>query len=320
MKAIKNRRLHDRDWIDVHHHIAPPRYLADGGEGVGRPLKGWSLAKSLEDMEKAGIASSIVSVTQLSKHIADDAQRRSLARDCNDYAAKMVADHPGRYGMFTALPLPDIEGSLREIEYGLDALNADGVGMYTCYHDKWLGDPVFDPVFAELNRREAVIYVHPSVPDCCLNLVPGISDPAIEYGTDTTRAIARMVFGGAAQRYPDIRLIWSHAGGTMPFLIERFIRMAQLPEHASKFPHGFLPEAHRFFYDTAQVANHTALTCAREVIPDSHFLFGSDFPYRSAAEHVEGLEICGVFNSAQLDAIARGNVAALLPKYARAKA
>ena len=311
--AIRSRR-----WIDVHHHIAPPAYIAAGGAGIGAALKTWSLAKSLEDLEKGGIATAIVSVTQLAKHIANDAQRRRLARDCNDYAAKLVADHCGRFGMFAVLPLPDIEGSLKEIAYGLDELKADGVGMYTSYHDKWMGDPAFHPVFAELNQRKALIYVHPSVPDCCLNLVPGIADSAIEFGTDTTRAIARMVFSGTSRRFPDIRVIWSHAGGTMPYLVERFIRMAETRQYSSLLPDGFLPEAHRFFYDTAQVANHTALACAREVVPDSHFVFGSDFPYRTAEEHVRALEACGVFDAAALDAVARGNFAALLPKYAHA--
>ena len=308
-----------RGWIDVHHHIAPTAYLRESGEGVGRALKTWSLAKSIEDLDEGGIATAIVSVTQLSKHIAHDEQRRKLARACNDEAAKIVADHPHRFGMFAVLPLLDIEGSLNEIEYGLDRLKADGVGMYTCYHDKWLGDPIFDPVFAELNRRKAVIYVHPSIPDCCRNLVPGVADAAIEFGTDTTRAITRMVFSGASQRFPDLRIIWSHAGGTMPYLIERFVRMAEQRDYAKLLPQGFLPEARRFFYDTAQVANHTTLACAREVVPDRHFVFGSDFPYRTSLEHVQGLEACGVFNGAELDAIARGNVAQLLPRYAAAK-
>ncbi|HKT19757.1 MAG TPA: amidohydrolase family protein [Stellaceae bacterium] len=307
-----------RGWIDVHHHIAPAAYLRESGEGVGRALKTWSLAKSIEDLEEGGIATAILSVTQLSKHINNDAQRRSLARACNDEAARIVADHPGRFGMFAVLPLPDIEGSLKEIEYGLDRLKADGVGMYTCYHDKWLGDPLFDPVFAELDRRKAVIYVHPSIPDCCRNLVPGVADAAIEFGTDTTRAITRMVFSGASRRFPNLRIIWSHAGGTMPYLIERFVRMAQQREFAKLLPQGFMPEARRFFYDTAQVANHTTLACAREVVPNRHFVFGSDFPYRTSREHVEGLETCGVFNSAELDAIARGTVARLLPRYVAA--
>jgi len=315
MTMTSDPRTPGRDWIDVHHHIAPAAYLRESGEGVGRALKSWSLAKSIEDMEQAGVATAIMSVTQLAKHIAGDEQRRRLARSCNDDAAKIVADHRGRFGMFTALPLPDIDGSLKEIEYGLDVLKADGIGMYTSYHDKWPGDPAFDPVFAELNRRKAVIYVHPATPDCCRNLMPGVADSAIEYGTDTTRAITRMVFSGASRRFPDLRIIWSHAGGTMPFLIERFVRMARQREYAPLLPQGFMPEARRFYYDTAQVANHTALSCAREVIPDEHFVFGSDFPYRNAQEHVEGLETCGVFAGAELDAIARGNIAALLPRY-----
>ena len=301
--------------IDVHHHLAPPAYLAAFGEDVGPPLQRWSLAKSLEDMEEGEVATAILSVTQLSMHLDQREALRKLARDCNDYAARLVADHPGRFGMFTALPLPDIDGSLKEIEYGLDVLKADGVGMYTSYGDKWLGDPVFDPVFAELDRRGAVIYVHPVTPACCLNLLPGLQDANIEYGTDTTRAIARMVFSGAAQRFPKLRIIWSHAGGTMPFLIERFMRTATFPEYRKVLPGGFLPEAQRFYYDTAQVANKVALTAARMVIPASHFVFGTDYPYRNTQEHVTALRNGGVFSVAELRAIDRENATRLLTKY-----
>jgi predicted TIM-barrel fold metal-dependent hydrolase len=200
----------------------------------------------------------------------------------------------------------------------MDVLKADGVGMYTCYHDKWMGDSLFNPVFEELDRRKAVIYVHPSLPNCCLNLMPGVADAVIEFGTDTTRAITSMVFNGTSRRFPNIRVIWSHAGGTMPYLIERFTRMAELKQYKPILPEGFMPEARRFFYDTAQVANRTTLSCAREVVPDAHFVFGSDFPYRTSGEHVVALEACGVFDNAQLDAVARGNVERLLlPKYAR---
>lgn len=300
--------------IDVHHHISPPGYIAElDPKGIlTRETLEWTPQQSLELMDKGGVQVALTSITTPGLWFGDAAASKKLARLCNDYAAKLVSDHPKRFGMFVNLPMPDIEASLKEIEYGLDVLKADGVGMYTCYHDKWMGDPLFDPVFAELNRRKAVIYVHPSVPDCCLNLVPGVADSSIEFGTDTTRAITRMVFSGTARKYPDIRVIWSHAGGTMPYLIERFTRMAESKEYAKLLPDGFLHEARRFFYDTAQVANHTTLTCAREVVPDSHFVFGSDFPYRSSGEHVVALEACGVFDSAQLDAIARGNAVTLL--------
>jgi 6-methylsalicylate decarboxylase len=309
-------RTAERRRIDVHHHIAPPAYLAAVGPTINPPLRTWSLAKAVEDMDEGDVATAIVSITQIAMRVTDPARARLLARACNDYAARMVADHRGRFGMFVALPLPDIDGSLREIEYGLDQLKADGVGLYTSYYDKWLGDPVFAPIFEELNRRKVVAYVHPAVPECCRNLVPGIGDAAIEYGTDTTRAIARMVFSGASQRYPDMRIIWSHAGGTMPYLIERFTRMAESPEYAAQIPGGFMAEAHRFFYDTAQVSNRFALSSARLVVPAANFVFGTDYPYRTAAEHVEGLQSSGVFNAAELRAIDRDNLARLLRHYA----
>jgi 6-methylsalicylate decarboxylase len=305
----------ERRRIDVHHHIAPPEYLAAVGPTINPPLKSWSLAKAIEDMDAGNVATAIVSITQIAVRIANPEQARRVARSCNDYAARMVADHRGRFGMFVALPLPDIDGSLREIAYGLDELKADGVGLYTSYHDKWLGDPVFEPVLAEINRRKAVAYVHPAVPDCCQNLVPGIGDAAIEYGTDTTRAIARMVFSGASQRYADMKVIWSHAGGTMPFLAERFLRMARSPDYAALLPQGFQPEAQRFYYDTAQVSNRYALSAARQLIPAANFVFGTDYPYRTAAEHVAGLANCGVFDAAELAAIDRDNLARWLTRY-----
>jgi predicted TIM-barrel fold metal-dependent hydrolase len=305
--------------IDVHHHIAPPSYLKEMGAAVGGPLQKWTVENSLADMDDGEVATSILSITQIAMRMDDKDKVRRLARDCNDYAAKLITDHPGRFGMFTALPLPDIDGALREIEYGMDVLKADGVGMYTSYGDKWMGDPLFDPVMEELNRRKAVIYVHPAVPDCCVNMVPSQQDANIEYGTDTTRAIAHMIFTGSASRYPDLRIIWSHAGGTMPYLIERFMRTATFPEFRKLLPGGFLPEAQRFYYDTAQASNRVALTAARMVIPASHFVFGTDYPYRGTREHVDGLRQSGVFDNWELRGIDRTNISGILPKYANDK-
>lgn len=301
--------------IDVHHHLSPPAYLEALGDEVGPPLKNWSLAKSIADMDEGEVATAILSVTQITMRMDDREKIRRLARECNDYTAKIVADHRGRFGMFTALPMPDVEGCLREIEYGLDVLKADGVGLYTSYRDKWLGDPVFDPVFAELDRRKAVIYVHPATPDCCVNLVPGIQDANIEYGTDTTRAIARMVFGGAAQRFPNVRIIWSHAGGTMPFLIERMVNLAKIPQVAAKLPRGLMHELKRFYYDTAQASNGVALGALKAVAGSEQIVFGTDYPYRLSIEHVEGLAGAG-FNKNELTGIDHGNALRLLPRLA----
>ena len=307
--------------IDVHHHISPPGYIAElDPKGIlTKETRNWTPQQSLDEMDRGGVQAALTSITTPGLWFGDAVASKKLARLCNDYAAKLVSDHPKRFGMFVNLPMPDIDASLKEIEYGLDVLKADGVVFFTSYGDKWLGDPAFDPVFAELDRRKAVIYVHPVTPACCVNLVPGIQDANIEYGTDTTRAIARMIFGGAAQRFPNIRIIWSHAGGTMPFLIERFLRTATFPEWRKKLPGGFLPEAQRFYYDTAQVSNAVALSCARQVIPASHFVFGTDYPYRSAKEHVEGLRQAGVFDNWELRGIDRTNLTGILPQYATDK-
>jgi 6-methylsalicylate decarboxylase len=266
-------------------------------------------------MDRGGVAVSITSITTPGLWFGSHSPARRLARACNDYAAKLVSDHPRRFGMFVNLPLPDIDGSLKEIEYGLDVLKADGISLFTSYGDKWLGDPAFDLVFAELNRRKAVVYTHPTTANCCTNVLPVLADAAIEYGTDTTRAIANMVFGGASARYPDIKLIWSHGGGTMPYLIDRFHYFMRMPSNREKFPNGFMPEALRFYYDTAQVPNTAALSALKAVIPVANILFGTDYPYLTAEHHVKGLASAGVFTPAELRAIDRDNAVKLMPKF-----
>ena len=157
--------------------------------------------------------------------IGKDAQRgRRLARIVNDYGAQMVRDNRGRFGLFATLPLPDIEGSLREIDYAYSTLKAEGIGLMTSYNDKWLGDAAFAPVWEELNRRRAVIYTHPLSPDCCGglgNLNYGVWPGVIEWATDTTRTATSLLFSGTAAKYPNIRWILSHGGGTLPFQIGR---------------------------------------------------------------------------------------------------
>jgi predicted TIM-barrel fold metal-dependent hydrolase len=305
--------------IDVHHHIVPPVYLEELA-----PMKrltpqsvNWTVQKSIDQMDEAGVAVAITSVTTPGLWLGSHASARRLARGCNDWAAKMASDSKGRFGMFVNVPLPDVEGTLKEIEYGMDVLKADGVSLFTSYVDKWLGDPAFDPVFEELNRRKAVVYTHPNTCACCTNLVPGIPDAAIEYGTDTSRAIARFIFSGSAKRYPDIRIIWSHGGGTMPFLIDRYHALARMPNHKDITPDGFLPVARRFYYDTAQIPNKPALLALKEVVTAQNILFGTDFPWLTSAHHVKGITEAGIFSNDELRAIDSGNTLKILPKYAR---
>jgi predicted TIM-barrel fold metal-dependent hydrolase len=240
-----------------------------------------------------------------------------MARQWNEFMIRQGADHPGRFGVFASVPIFDIEGSLREAEYALDQLEADGIMLMTNIGDKWLGDPHYFPLFGELNRRKAVIYTHPISADCLQNkLSPDIDDSVIEFTADTSRAIARLLFSGAAHRFPDIRFIFSHAGGTMPFILERYTRHAQSdPALAARVPDGVLAYLKRFYYDTAQASHSHAMASITQFVAISQFLFGTDFPFRNAEDHVKGLAGCG-FSESDLFAIECRNARRLLPRWA----
>lgn len=305
--------------IDVHHHPTPVLELM-GGRVSGSPgIKGWTAALSLEDMDKNGVATAILSMPSRANvwRSGDQARNRAMARQWNEFMTRQGAEHPGRFGVFATVPIFDIEGSLREAEYALDHLKADGIVLMTNMGDKWLGDPHYFPLFEELNRRRAVIYTHPISADCMQNmLVPDIDDSVIEFTADTSRAIARLLFSGAAHRFPDIRFIFSHAGGTMPFILERYTRHAASdPALAARVPDGVLAYLKRFYYDTAQASHPFALASITQFVAISQFLFGTDFPFRNAEDHVRGLAEYG-FSAADLLAIECGNARRLLQRWA----
>ncbi|HKT18279.1 MAG TPA: amidohydrolase family protein [Stellaceae bacterium] len=304
--------------IDVHHHFVPPAYKAavQPKRRFMPCMDAWTVQGSIEDMDKAGVATALVSITLPGLHFGNNEEARRLTRICNDYAMEMARNYPGRFGLFAALPWPDVEGSLAELAYALDTLKADGIGLYTSYGTTWLGHADFAPLFEELNRRKAVVYTHPVCAPCCQGLVPEVNESIIEYGTDTTRTIASLLFTGSAARYPNIKWIFSHAGGTMPFLIERLVNLAKAPSHAAKLPNGLMHELQRFYYDTAQASNPSALGCLRTIVPTSQIMFGTDYPFRLSIEHVEGLAGCG-FGAGDVKAIHRDNALRLLPKWGR---
>jgi predicted TIM-barrel fold metal-dependent hydrolase len=304
--------------IDVHHHVVPPAYAAElKSRGLGNAPK-WSPQMSIEDMDANGIATSLLSLMNPAANFNDAAADRRMARLSNDYAAQMARDFPGRFGSFATLPLLDTDGSLREIAYAFDTLKAEGIGLMTSYGDQYLGDRRFWPIWEELNRRKAVVYTHPLQPGCCRNPIEGLPSSAIEFPADTTRSIASLLFTGAANRYPDIRWIWSHSGGTMPFLWARFTRQeADLKDKAKAVvPNGVLAEVQRFYYDTAQAHHEGAIAALRVLVPPEKILFGSDFPYRKAEDVRVGLAERS-FSRAELDAIERGNALRLMPSLRR---
>ncbi|MGH8714662.1 MAG: amidohydrolase family protein [Casimicrobiaceae bacterium] len=306
--------------IDVHHHLTPPTLVARAGALLPSVYRGFSPARSVEDMDRAGIDVAVTSIPSPGVWYGDVAEARRLARDCNEHAVRQMADYPHRFGMFATLPLPDIDGSLREIGYALDVLHADGIHMWTSYGSRWLGDPLFDPILEELNRRKAVVFTHPtSLVVCCGNLVPEIPVAMIEYGTDTCRTIASLVFSGATARFPGVRFVFSHAGGTMPYLVERFLFQGRnlSAEQAARLPHGVLHELQRLYFDVAQSASRHALSSLMQLVTASNVMLGTDFPVRTAAEHRDGLATCRLFSSEALCAVEGGNAMRLMPRLGR---
>src|SRR5580704_14989115 len=307
--------------IDVHHHFSAPGFIAaiSARKTNQRPLEQWTPNKSIDDMDKSGVATAMISTSEPSVWFGDNQAARKLARERNDLGARLMTDHPGRFGMFSTVPLPDVDGCLREIEYSQDTLKADGVCLMTSYEGKYPGDRAFEPVMSELNRRNAVVFLHPVKAECCKDLQPELAPALIELGTETTRSIASVIFDGTASRFPDIRFIFSHGGGTMPYLMTRFEAFAARPDIAQRLPNGLLYEAQKLYYDTASMNSPYPWPTLLKLAPLSHILFGTDFPFFSAAAIAKGLREAGL-KASDLHAIERENALELFPRLKRAGA
>jgi predicted TIM-barrel fold metal-dependent hydrolase len=303
--------------IDVHHHLFPPFYIKAMEKEIdtqGFVARNWSPQASIDLMDRAGVDTAMVSPVQrlVMDSMSDKSERaRSLCRESNEYAAQMVKDFPGRFGNFAALPLPDTEGSLKEIAYAYDTLKCDGIALWTSYLDKWVGDPDFWPVFEELNRRNAVVFYHPARAMCCRDL-PGQSG-IIEYDIDTARAIDSMLFQGTLSKFPSVHHIFVHSGGAFTTLADRVYD--DFPKsRADRVPHGVKYEVQRLYFDTAHASGNPALDALKALVPVTQILYGSDVPLRQYPLTDEGLAEYEGFSGNEWKLINRGNAERLFPR------
>ena len=301
--------------IDTHQHILPPTYAAWldrlGVTDGGKPIPKWSLVAALDQMEKNGVAAAILSVSTPGMHLGDDKEARIQAREANLYMAELAETHSPSFGFLAALTLPDIDGAINEAVYALDVLKADGVLLLASAGGRYLGDPAWDPLMTELDRRNATILVHPSYlpgPEA-----PGIPGYAADFLLDTTRAAINIAKSGCLERFGNLKIILSHAGGFVPYAAERLAHISS-PDGTSV---GGIARLKRFFFDTALSSSPYALPSLLSFAEPSHITYGSDWPFATTDR--------STFFRRQLDdfpltlpqrrSISRGNAELLFPRF-----
>ena len=310
--------------IDIHHHLLPPDFIAwlneRNIEWTGGPAQpSWSPEAAIGVMNDHGIATAIASVIP-SVFWGDIEQSRRWATHCNEYSAKVVQQHPDRYGAMATLPLPDTAAACREAEYALDQLGLDAVVLFASQGDQYLGDPAYEELMQELDRRRTVVLIHPHTAPPGSD-IPKIKIPyaLVEFMMDTSRAVANLLFHGVFERYPNIRWIVAHAGATIPYISWR-VRLGEIsPQLRSAVPKGTLHYLKQLYYETALSASEPALAALMQFCPPGQILFGSDYPMVSEpffSEEFAGVDESRILDDADRSAINRGNALALFPRFA----
>ncbi|HMG77529.1 MAG TPA: amidohydrolase family protein [Xanthobacteraceae bacterium] len=308
--------------IDTHHHFYPPVYMKawlDWEDQRKIPHFGvqaaWTPENDLEAMDKNGITTSMLSLASTPGVWFDAGAEKAhdMARLACDFGAEMVRSHPGRYGLFAPLSMLDTDATLKEIEYVFGTLHADGINLQTNYGDKWLGDAAYKPILEELNRRKATVYVHPLVAGCCGRLSVGAFPAVIEVPHDTTRTVTSLLLSGSFAHQRDIKWLFSHAGGTIPFLAGRIEAFYDRAGNVGSFaPDGIEAELRRLYYDTANATHPAAMAALMKLVPISQITYGTDYPY-FPLNQIDNLRQLNL-PAADLQAIMSGNAARLVPR------
>jgi predicted TIM-barrel fold metal-dependent hydrolase len=310
--------------VDLHHHVMPAFYWEasneDGNAAGGITPPRWSLEGAIAYLDEARIDVAVPSISTPGVHFGDDASARTLARRVNEYLAEIKRERSDRFGGFASLPLPDIDGSLVELAYALDVLELDGVSLMSNSGGRYLGDGHFDPVLAELQRRAAVVFVHPTAsPDAIAHSL-GLPDALLDYPADTSRAIAKLHYSNTFARTPDIKYVFPHAGGTIPYVASRFAivdAMNVIPGANER--EAFADTLPRLYWDTASAFNDPVLHLLRSVTGLDHVAFGTDYPYPDDPISIGGLrqlERTAELTAEERRGILGGSATRLLPRLA----
>src|ERR1700704_4876253 len=308
--------------IDTHHHMLPDFFWQET-ENAHAPVGGlaplrWSPEVTVSFMDDASIDVAVVSLSTPGVHTGNSAKARTLARRCNEFAAELVGSRPDRFASFACLPLPDVEASLEELSYAIDVLGLDGFVLFTNSNGVYLGDAALEPVFEELERRQAVVFVHPNPsPDAVAHSL-GLPDNLLDFPTDTNRAVAQMHYTGRFARTPNVKYIFSHAGGSIPYLAARFAIIDEMGFIAGGEQRGTAADMfRRMYWDTALSASDPMLRMLRDVAGIDQVLFGTDFPYLRrdlAVKAKQRISESFELNDAERRAVLGGNAARLLPR------
>ena len=313
--------------IDTHHHFWAPEYKKlsmdwdDAHHSRHAPtLVSWTPEVTLAEMDKGGVKTAVLSLASIRDGFwgLDPQAATKMVRICQDYAATLMSDHPGRFGLLAPLNMLDVDLCLKEAEYALDQLHADGIGVQSSYNGRYPGDPFYKPLWEELNRRKAVVYFHGPVPGCCggLKVGPGVN-PAVEEVTfDMTRAAVSLLANGCLARYRDIKWFFSYGGGTVPMLASRinafFKNAKDIHEIA---PNGVFAELARLHYDTVNVTDAPSWAPLTKLVKPTQIVYGTDFPY-FANDQLDNIDKRGL-SARDKALILSGNAKRLMPRLAR---